>query len=276
MYRLIFAFLMLPLFAEAKVVTFGADEVSLSVRYALVDGAKDSIPTYLRLPRAIARVDNATMFAVKAASSTGMQPDYRELEIRPRVSEGSQRIEVLLNDGTVVKLRLKITNSMDAPASYDLEARRVHQESKAASSSQAQGQIADLSVLRAILQGEPPQGFAKRNYGIPVSCSGSGPRARLLRVYENEQFKVFQIEIWNDNYKKSFGLKEENIVFKTRDLSRSPLIHLTSSTLNPSGKGQSKSVMTILTDPSANINKMRICDLGEQVEVIDNKTKFQR
>lgn len=275
MYRILLAILIFPLWANAKVMTFGADEVSVAIRYSLTDGSNNSIPTYLRFPRAIARVDNATMFVIKAASSTGMQPDYRELEVRPRTSEGTQRVEVLLNDGTVVKLRLRITNNSEAPASYDFEAKRVHQESKA-TSQQTQGQIADLSVMRSVLQGETPQGFAKKSYGMSISCSGSAVQASLLRVFENDQFKVFQIEIVNDSYKKSYQLKEENVVFKVRDLGRSPLIHVTQNILGPRGKGQSKSVMTVLADPTVSLNKIRVCDLGDQIEVNEPKTKNQR
>ncbi len=257
--------------AEAKLVTFGADEVSVAIKYEQAEGSRESVPTYFRFPRAIARVDNATMFSVKAASPTGMQPDYRELEVKPRLNEGSQRVEVLLNDGTVVRLKLRITTNADVPVSYDFEPKRVHEEIKA-TSAQGQVQIADLSVMRAIIQGETPSGFSKKGYSISVSCAGNGPSARLLRVFENSQFKGFQVEISNGSLKKSFLIKEENITFKTRDLSRSPLIHVQTNLLNP----RTTTVMTILADPSANINRMRICDLGEQIESVDVKAKVQR
>ena len=269
MIRFVLGLLLLPLAAEAKTVTFGAEEVTVAVRFS-AEGGKESVPTYFRFPRAIARIDNATMFAVKAASAAGTQPDYRELELRPRVSEGNQRVEVLLNDGTVVRLRLKIVANADAPVSYDFAARRVHEEPKAPIT-QAQGQIADLAVMRSVLQGETPAGFSNRAYGTDISCAGAGPSAKLLRVFQNDQFKVFQAEIINDSSKKSYVFREENIVFKTRDLGRSPLIHLTTSVLSPQGKGQSKAVMTILADPSANMTKTRICDLGEQIELADPK-----
>ena len=261
--------------AEAKLVTFGADEISIAIKYQQMDGSKESVPTYLRFPRAIARVDNATMFSVKAASATGVQPDYRELELKPRVNEGTQRVEVLLNDGTVVRLKLRITTNADVPVSYDFEPKRVHEESKS-SAIQGQVQIADLSLMRAILQGDTPQGFSKRSYSMSVSCSGNGPSARLLRVFEGSQFKVFQLEVSNGSSKKSFLIKEENITFKIRDLSRSPLIHVQNNLLNPIGKGQSSTIVTILSDPSTNVNKMRVCDLGDQVEVIEAKVKVQR
>ena len=276
MYRIVFLlmFLLLPM-ASAKTVTFGMDEISISIRYGLIDGSKESIPTYLRFPRAIARIDNATMFSIKPASSTGLQPDYREIEIKPRVSEGSQRVEFLLNDGTVVRLRLKITVNPDIPVSYDFEAKRVHEKANS-SLPQAQGQIADLSVMRTILEGGTPAGFSKKSYSMQISCSGNCPNANLLRVFENNQFKVFQVEISNDSTKKSFQIKEENVVLKVRDLSRSPLIHVKSNVLGPSGKGQNKTVMTIVTDPSANINKMRICDIGDQIESIETKSKVSK
>lgn len=264
MIRFIAALLLISIAANAKLVTFGADEVSIAIRYVRTDGTKESVPTYLRFPRAIARIDNATMFSIKAASSSGVQPDYREIEVRPRASEGSQRIEVLLNDGTVVKLKLNITSNPDAPVSYDFEPKRVHENSKP-SSAQAQGQIADLSIIRTILEGGTPAGFSKKNYSMAVSCSGSGPIARLVRVFESSQFKVFQIEIINDSYKKTYQIKEENILLKTRDLIRSPLIHIKSHLLSPSSKGQNRTVMTVLTDPTANINRMRVCDLGDQM-----------
>ncbi|NUN06693.1 MAG: hypothetical protein HUU57_13140 [Bdellovibrio sp.] len=275
MIRIFLVFFVMPLLAEAKLVTFGANEVSLAIRYNLAEGSKESVPTYLRFPRAIARIDNATMFSIKATSSSGMQPDYREIEVRPRVTEGSQKVEVLLNDGTVVRLRLKITTDSDGATSYDFEPKRVHEESKSPSP-QVQGQIADLSLMRSVIQGDSPVGFSKRFYGMPISCSGGGPRARLLRVLENGQFKIFQLEIVNDSFKRSFTIKEENVVFKNRDLSRSPLIHVTNNLLGPSGKGQNKSVMTILADPTANINRMKVCDLKEQIEAVEVKPKTQR
>lgn len=276
MFRIFLALIfMISFSAEAKLMTFGADEVSVAVKYEPSEGSKESVPTYFRFPRAIARVDNATMFLVKAASPTGMQPDYRELEVKPRVSEGVQRVEVLLNDGTVVRLKLRITTNADVPVSYDFEPKRVHEESKA-TSVQGQVPIADLSVMRAILQGETPSGFSKRGYSMSVSCAGSGPSARLLRVFESSQFKGFQVELSNGSLKNSFLIKEENIIFKIRDLSRSPLIHVQANLLSPRGKGQSSTVMTILADPSVNINRMKICDLGEQIESVDVKAKVQR
>lgn len=261
--------------ANAKTVTFGADEVSVLIRYVKSESSSETVPTFMRFPRAIARVDNASMFSVKAAGANGVQPDYREIEVRPRVGEGSQKIEVLLNDGTIIRLKLNITANTEAPVSYDFEPRRTHEATKS-SNAQNQGQIADLSVMRAILEGETPAGFSKKNLSLMVSCSGNGPNARLVHVLENNQFKIFQIEILNDSSKKSFLIKEENVVLKTRDLSRSPLIHVRSNVLVPSGKGSSKTVMTVLSDPSANINRMRICDLGDQIEVLENKPKAQK
>ena len=276
MYRIFLSILFCTSFAaEAKLVAFGADAVSISIRYELAEGAKESVPTYLRFPRAIARVDNATMFVVKAASSSGMQPDYRELEVKPRVSDGSQRVEVLLNDGTVVRLNLRITTNSDAPVSYDFEPKRVHEETKT-SASQSQGSITDLSVMRSILEGNTPSGFAKRTYSMMVSCAGSGPSARLLRVFESSQFKVFQIEISNGSYKKAFLIKEENVVLKTRDLARSPLIHVKNNVLSALGKGKHTTIMTVLSDPTTNINRMKVCDLGDQIEAIEAKTKGQK
>lgn len=259
--------------ATAKTVTFGAEEVSISIRYLKSENGKDSVPTYLRFPRAIARIDNASMFSISAASSTGVQPDYREVEVRPRVSEGSQRIELLLNDGTVVKLKLNITVNPSSPVSYDFEAKRVHENPKV-QNIESQGQISDLSVMRTVLEGATPSGFSKKFYTMPLSCSGSGPRARLLRVFENGQFKVFQIEITNDSYKKSYLVKEENVLLKARDVSRSLLVHVKANILSPVGKVSNKTIMTILSDPSANVNRMRICDLGDQIEVMESKTKM--
>lgn len=274
-----FKFILLAFFtaagAHAKTLTFGADEVSVAIRYVKSESSSETVPTFMRFPRAIARVDNASMFSVKAASANGIQPDYREIEVRPRVSEGSQKIEVLLNDGTIIRLKLNITANTEAPVSYDFEPRRTHEATKSPNA-QNQGQIADLSVMRTILEGETPVGFSKKNLSLMVSCSGNGPNARLVQVLESNQFKIFQIEILNDSSKKSFLIKEENVVLKTRDLSRSPLIHVRSNVLGPSGKGSSKTMMTVLSDPSANINRMRICDLGDQIEVLEIKPKAQK
>lgn len=271
---LLLTFLM-ALAANAKTVTFGADEVSVSIRFVKSESSSETAPTYLRFPRAIARIDNATMFSVKAASANGIQPDYREIEVRPRVNEGSQKIEVLLNDGTIVRLKLNITANSEAPVSYDFEPRRTHELSKS-QGLQSQGQIADLSVMRTVLEGITPAGFSKKNFSMMVSCSGIGPNARLVHVLENNQFKIFQIEIANDSNKKSFVIKEENVVIKIRDLGRSPLIHIRSNVLGPSGKGASRTMMTILSDPSANINRMRVCDLGDQIEALEIKSKAQK
>jgi len=275
MFRMILLMLFVGFGASAKTVTFGADEVSVSIRYVKSESSSETVPTYLRFPRAIARVDNATMFSVKAASASGVQPDYREIEVRPRVGEGSQKVEVLLNDGTIIRLKLNITANTDAPVSYDFEPRRTHEPSKT-QNSQSQGQIADLSVMRTVLEGETPSGFSRKNLSMMVSCSGSGPNARLVQVLENSQFKIFQIEITNDSSKKSFVVREENVVLKTRDLGRSPLIHVRSNVLGPAGKGSSKTTMTILSDPSANINRMRVCDLGDQIEAFEVKPKAQK
>lgn len=275
MYRSILLTLFLAFGANARTVTFGADEVSVAIRYLKTESGAETAPTYFRFPRAIARVDNASMFSVRAASANGIQPDYRELEVRPRVVEGSQKIEVLLNDGTIVRLKLNITVNLDTPASYDFEPRRTHENGKP-SGSQVQGQIADLSIMRTILEGETPAGFSKKKFSLMVSCTGSGPNARLIQVLENNQFKIFQIEINNDSSKKTYLIKEENVILKSRDLSRSPLIHVRSNVLGPSGKGSSKTTITILSDPSANINRMRVCDLGDQIEALEIKPKIQK
>jgi hypothetical protein len=111
---------------------------------------------------------------------------------------------------------------------------------------------------------------------MSVNCSGNGPSARLVRVFTNSQFKAFQIEITNDSYNRTYVLKEENVLLKGRDLTRSPLIHVKANLLSPVRKGQNKTTMTILTDPSANVSRMKVCDLGDQVEVMELKPKIQK
>ncbi len=275
MLKILFLISWISFSASAKTITFGSDEISLPIRSTALTDSKESAPTYFRFPRAVARIDNATMFSVKATSSTGVQPDYRELELKPRTNNGSQRIEVLLNDGTIVKIKLTITENAEAPGSYDFEPKRVH-ESPKPSQPQAQGQIADLSIMRSVLEGDTPVGFSKKNYSLAVSCAGYGPKAKLVAVTENSAFKVFEIEFVNDSFKKPYLIREENILIKNRDLSRSPLIHVKNNILNPVGAGQNKTIVTILTDPSVNINRMKICDLGDQVEIYESKAKSQK
>jgi hypothetical protein len=268
--RILLLFLFSCVSAFAKQIEFDEREVSIAIKYELTDPKNGPNPTFLRFPRAVSRIDNATKFFVKSASPPGADADFREVEIRPRFNDGVQKVEVLLNDGSVVRLRIKITEDPKTPTSYDFEPKRTLDEKK---ESQGTREIADLSVMRAVLQEEVPAGMGKHWGGSEISCRGSGVSARVKQTFDNEQFKVFQIRITNDSRSKEFRFHEENIILRGQDMAMSPLYHVTNRALQPSGKGKSEAMLTILSSSKVLISKASICDVGDQIELIQSETK---
>ncbi|MGE3682706.1 MAG: hypothetical protein AB7G93_13355 [Bdellovibrionales bacterium] len=268
--RALFLVLLLPVNALAKQVTFGSKEVAIVVRYEVTDQRAGPNPTYLRFPRAISRVDNATLFAIKAASPQGQEPDFRELEVRPRYSQGSQKIEVLLSDGTVVRIRATISDKEGVASSYDFEPNRTVEQTS--ESGNAKAPIQELEVMRQVLQGETPAGMRRKTFDQGIWCKPSGLSGRIKSGLESDAFKVFQIELRNESSKGEFRIHEENFIFKGRDLARSPLIHVSSRTLSPRRKGIDKATITVLTDPSVTTSRLSICDIADQIEVLNQKT----
>lgn len=251
--------------ANARQVEFDDREVSISIKYEVTDPRSGPNPTFLRFPRAVSRVDNATKFVIKPATASGAEADYREIEIRPRFSTGMQKVEVLLNDGAVVRLKIGITEDARTPTSYDFEPKRVMEEVKESNGS---GQISELSVFRSVLEGATPAGMSRSNYERSVNCRTPSLSGFLKRTFESEQFKVYQIELINASSTREYRIREESIILKGQDLSRSPLFHVSSRTLAPRGKGQNRSTLTILSSPHVSISNANICDLGEQIELV--------
>jgi hypothetical protein len=208
------------------------------------------------------------MFNIKASAPRGQQPDYRELEITPRQPTGSQLVEVLLNDGTVARLKLLISTASGIPTSYDLEPNRTTKTSDT-SVSEMKVTIPEIEVMRKLLEGTVPEGMRKASFDQAIWCRPSGLYARLKSVVQGGQYKAFVIEFIADSRKSSFKIHEENFVLKGRDLSRSPLIHLTSRVI--SRNAFKKSVVTMLTDPSVHISRVSVCDLADQVEVTSQR-----
>lgn len=266
----IFAF---PVFSAAKQIEFDEREVSILIRYEVTDQRAGSNPTYLRFPRAISRVDNATKFSIKSASPAGTEPDYRELEVRPRFMEGVQKVEVLLNDGSVVRLKLKITQDLKAPSSYDFEPKRTLEDTK---DTTKPGQITDLNVLRSVLQGETPPGMRRHTYERELNCQAPSLGAVLKRTFESDLFKIYQIEISNESQSREYRFREENIILKGQNLARSPLYHVTSRVFSPRGSGRNRAVLTILADPSVVIWNASICKLGDQIELVSSTPNQSR
>ena len=274
--RLLILMLLLPISALGKQVSFGEEEVTVLIRWQVTDTGLGPDPTYLRFPRPIYRVDNVTLFDIKPAAPKGAEPDYRELEVRPRLEEGTQKVEVLLNDGSVVRLRMKISTDEGVPNSYDFEPKRAADSGATESKSGGGSSIVDLSVLRSVLQGEIPKGMNRRTYGMNLSCRGRDIDAVLLRTFESKAFKVYQIELTNSSSQKEYRVHEEQIVLKGRDVNRSPLIHVSPQVIVPKKKGAHKAILTILTDPSMSIWRAEVCNEGTQVQLVKEQVKDRR
>ena len=88
-----------PRVLQARQVYFGSETESVTVAY----GA----PTLFRFPSEVKTISQAQKFKIEPANSE--QPNYALLSVTPRFTTGSSDVAFILGDGTVIKVRIRIT-----------------------------------------------------------------------------------------------------------------------------------------------------------------------
>ena len=155
-----FLIVFIPIWVLGKEVYFGPlnkESPEIKIRWEMLDPAypaKGLKPTYLRFPKPVHRLDNASLFAVRPARVRNGNPDYRELVIYPRKVSGDSLVEIVLKDRTVIKVQMKISKQNHIPLSYNFRPQRV-KDSKPLSSkkpSVIKNGVSELSVLRGVLE----------------------------------------------------------------------------------------------------------------------------
>ncbi len=264
---IIFLNLLFPTLAKASVVYFGNGTKNISIKWEMIDPLNPRLglrPTYLRFPKPVYRFDNATLFSIEAAKGKNGQADFRELKIHPRRTKGSQQVEIVLQDRSIIRAKFTISKDDGLALSYDFRPEKIPN----LNSKGDEKFVSELDVMKSILLGQIPFGMKERKIGSRLNCSGRGVSATILRSIEGLGYKVFQVKLLNSS-KSDFKLFPHRIYFTRRDLSKPELKHLESEVL----KSKGSSVITILGDPGSSIWRAKLCDQNSQLVALDKGKK---
>ena len=109
----------------------------------------------------------------------------------------------------------------------------------------------------------------KKNVNQKIKCNGYELKARLFRVIENKDFKIYQLKIKNISSWKRLKVMPHSIFFQKRDLNQPILKHISSEIIEP----KKSIILTLLVDRYAKMKEARVCDMGSQVILINAKKK---
>ncbi|MAV90482.1 MAG: hypothetical protein CL676_03610 [Bdellovibrionaceae bacterium] len=259
--------LLFPTLAQAKDVYFGNGVSNISIKWEMIDPLNPKLglrPTYLRFPKPVYRFDNATLFSIEAAKGRNGQADFRELKIYPRRVKGSQQVEIVLQDRSIIRARFTISKDDGLALSYDFRPEKIpNLESK-----HDEKFISELDVMKSILLGQIPFGMKERKIGSRLNCRERGVSATILRSIEGLGYKVYQVRLANSS-KNDFKLLPHRIYFLRRNLSKPELKHLESEIL----KSKGSTIITILGDPSSSIWRAKLCDQNSQLIALEKRKK---
>lgn len=263
----IFLSVILPSIASAKDVFFGGGVVKVLVKWEMIDPLNPKLglrPTYLRFPKPVYRFDNVTLFSVEAAKGQNGQADFRELKMYPRKSAGSQQVEVILQDRTVIRAHLTISKEDGVALSYDFRPEKI----PSPDASRDEKVISELDVMKMILSGQTPFGMKEKKMNSSLNCKGRALSAKVIRAIEGLDFKVFQLRISNST-QEIFKILPNRVHFTVRDLAKPELKHVESETIPKNGAV----ILTILGDQSASISSAGLCEIGSQLVSLDKDKK---
>lgn len=259
----LFLSLIFPSLASAKDLFFGGSSIKVSIKWDMIDPLNPKLglkPTYLRFPKPVYRFDNVTLFSVEAAKGQNGQADFRELKIYPRKTVGTQQVEIVLQDRTVIRASLSISKDDEIALSYDFRPEKI----PSLDAPNDEKAISELDVIKMILLGHTPFGMSEKKLDSRLICKGRGVSARVLRSIEGMDFKVFQVKISNSS-QETLKILPSRIYFSGRDLAKPELKHIESEILSAKGSV----VLTILGDQGASIWKASLCDLGSQIVAVE-------
>ena len=244
----------------AKTVYFGKSELKITIPFTDTDGDLVSEPLTLVFPKEVKAVKNKSLFIVGPEDKG--DPDYTRLTIVPMLKSGHQRVSFTMVDGHTIRVHARIVKKRQV---FDSEIKflpRAILDNK----NTRKVKLTDLDILRARLGGKKLLGFETKKLNKTVRCGLWNITAKLKRVDQNNETKVYQIELLSRSKKYKYHLNIEEIYFKGQDLNRSIVVHTNNHLLNPKKYGgNNKATLTIVTDSTTNIGDGRICKLGEQL-----------
>ena len=195
--------LLFPIQALAKVIYFGSETESATVVYGN--------STLFRFPGEVRTISQASRFDIAPANAD--QPNYALLSIKPRFSDGKSDVVFILADGTTIKTRL-MTISSTAPEKsdsiYDFKSKETlvaaNEDPKAGSS------LSELSLMKAMIQGDQVTGYEVRTLVRTVFPGFKGVETKLVRLYTGNQYNGYIFEITNTTQAQRLFINVQNLV----------------------------------------------------------------
>ena len=271
----IFLIIFLPICTIGKEVHFGSGQSEIKIRWEMLDPVnpeKGLKPTYLRFSKPVHRFDNASIFEVKPARVRNGSPDFREIVLYPRKSSGQRNVEIVLQDRTIIRVKIIISKQSHVPLSYDFRPQRVGKKLRSFSVQTSQSGESELDIMRSVLEGRIASDVRRKNVNQLIRCKGHNLNGNLFRIYENKHFKVYQIRLRNTSGWRRFKLIPHNMYFRKRDITKPVLKHVDNEII----AARKSVILTLLGDRSTSLRGAKICDVGSQAILINAKKKKRR
>ena len=246
----------------AKTVYYANSAINLTIPFVDTDGDLISEPTVFVFPNEVRTINNKSKFIVRPEG--GQDPDYTRLHIIPMLKRGRDLISFTMVDGHTIKINARIVRKKEM---FDSEVKFMP-ASVLENRSKKDGKFRDIDIMRALLSSKKILGMTEKKVNKKVYCGTRMVSANLLKVYESSKSKAFVIKIKNKSTRNAYKLDESKMYFAKRDLSRSPIYHLSNEVLEPKGKGKSSSILTIVIDSGVKISNGKLCKLGEQLHKV--------
>lgn len=245
--------------AFSKDLRFSDRKLFVPIKWEMIDPINPSLglkPTFLRFTKPVYRFDNITLFSLQAVSSRGSSSDYREFKILPRKSQGTQTVEIQLQDRSLLTVEFSISQEESLPLSYDFKPEKIP-----SASDNDKKVFTDMLVMKAVLLGKNLFGFEKKNTKRSYNCESREVIASLQSHLVGHEFSIIQVKVKNVG-KATFNFVPQKVFLKNRDFSKTELKHFESELLAP----KKEVTVTIVLDNKARPESLEICKLGVQLK----------
>lgn len=168
--------------------------------------------TIFRFPSPVMSITKASRFIIQPASEDS--PDYSVLSVRPRFSKGTNKVNFILSDGEVVRVKLTVSsrkNNKNADSIYDFRSK----SSLLADSPARAGAppISELQLMRAMISGRDVSGYEIKQLSQEISTGMRGVKGILKTTYIGPEFTGYIFTLKNVTQSHSYLIRIPNLAF---------------------------------------------------------------
>ena len=232
--------------AMARTVLYGKAAVVVSIPYGK--------ETLFRFDKQVRTVSSVSGFMVKPANTE--TPDYTTLSIMPRMPNSDALVAVVMEDDTVLKIRLK-TSVAEAKDLADPIVEFKEKEFEATAEAAGEGSRAtELDLMKSMIQDDFIAGFDRRELDRPIDTSQKGISAKLIRQYEGDALHGYVFKVTNQ---MEFSAVTLNLrLLKLGKPNLAILSQADSLILKGKAKGKNETLLRIVAKSSARYSDVRI------------------